>query len=255
MAQIAKFPMKYLNVTQGWGSGTHSGSYAIDLAGKDLGKDNVFAPFDCRVKKIWNNGHTVWIESLEKVKWANGTYAKATMSFTHDNWVADLRVGQVIRQGQVFYQEGTAGNATGNHVHMECAKGSFVGTGWFLNRYGWWTINNKVKPNDLLFLTNTIVKNAGGIKWRKYTAPKPTSTLTRKLGRALVLVEKLNVRDKPSTKGKVVAQYKRRQTFFYTHYIKNEGYTWLSYISWTGKRRYVAQASRDGKTKYVKGGV
>lgn len=83
----------------------------------------------------------------------------------------------------------------------------------------------------------------------------PPLTLKPKKGTAKVLVDVLNVRDKPSTAGKVVAKYKKGQTFNYDGYIKAEGYTWLSYISWSGKRRYVAQASKDGKTKYVKGGV
>lgn len=171
MVQIAKFPMKYLNVTQGINVGTHRGTYAVDLAGKDSGIDNVYAPFDCRIKKIWYNGHTVWIESLHAVKWANGRVGKATMSFTHDNSISNLRVGQVIRQGKPFYQEGTAGYASGNHVHMECAKGSFVGTGWFLNYFGWWTIKNKVRPDSLLFLDGTIVKNKGGLNWKRYLKP------------------------------------------------------------------------------------
>lgn len=177
MAQKAIFPMKYLRVTQAWGVGTHKGSYAIDLAGKDAGRDDVYAPFDCRVKKIWKNGNTVWIESLKKVQWADGTVAKATINFTHDNKVADLKVGQVIKQHHRFYNEGTAGQATGNHVHMECAKGSFVGTGWFLNKYGWWTINNKVKPNALLWVdpARTKVLNAGGVAFKKVPKPKPAA--------------------------------------------------------------------------------
>lgn len=264
MVQIAKFPMKYLTVTQGWGSGTHAGTYAVDLAGKDTGIDNVYAPFDCKIKKIWKNGNTVWIESLDKVKWANGWVEKATMSFTHDNWVADLRVGQVIRQGQPFYQEGTAGRATGNHVHMECAKGSFVGTGWFLNRFGWWTINNMVKPNDLLLLDGTIVRNGGGIAWKRYSAPKPTPKPVAKApvrkaakGTATVIVPLLNVRDTPSTKGKVVGEYKKGQKFNYDSFIVANGYVWLSYVSYSKQRRYVAEGPNDGKenTVYVRGGV
>lgn len=174
MTQKALFPMQYLNITQGYGVGTHKGTYAIDNAGRDTGIDNVFAPFDCKIKKIWNNGNTVWVESLQPVQWADGKVSKATMSFTHDNSVSNLRVGQVVKQGQVFYQEGTAGYATGNHVHIECAKGTFVGTGWFLNKYRFWTINNAVKPETLLSLAlDTKVLNAGGLKWKRVPKPAP----------------------------------------------------------------------------------
>lgn len=88
----------------------------------------------------------------------------------------------------------------------------------------------------------------------KYT-PKPTTQLIRKHGTATVIVDTLNVRSGPSTSDKVVARYKRGEKFNYDSYIKKNGYTWLSYISWSGRRRYIAQASTDGKTKYVKGGV
>ena len=193
----AQFPMKYLNVTQGYGVGTHKGTYALDLAGKDKGIDNVYAPFDCKVKKIWHNGSTVWVESVNKVRWANGTVAKVTASFTHDNNVSNLRVGQIIKQGTVFYQEGTAGQATGNHVHLETAKGSFVGTGWLLNKYGWWTIRNKVKPNLVLFLKkSTVVKNTGGLLWkREPLVSKPTPV-------AYTALTAVKVRKAPSTSAK-----------------------------------------------------
>lgn len=72
-------------------------------------------------------------------------------------------------------------------------------------------------------------------------------------GKAKVIVDVLNVRDGYSTKHKVVATYKKGQTFNYDSYIVANGYTWLSYVSWSGKRRYVAQGT--GKTKYVTGGV
>ena len=89
---------------------------------------------------------------------------------------------------------------------------------------------------------------------RKYAEPKPKAPKRiSRYGTARVVVDALNVRDNSSTSSKVVAQYKKGQTFNYDSYIKANGYTWLSYISWSGKRRYVAQA--EGKTKYVTGGV
>ena len=89
---------------------------------------------------------------------------------------------------------------------------------------------------------------------RKYAEPKPkTPKRVARKGTARVVVDALNVRNSYSTSSKVVAVYKKGQTFNYDSYIKANGYTWLSYISWSGKRRYVAQA--EGKTKFVTGGV
>lgn len=168
MAQYARFPMKYLNITQKWGSGTHTYGYPIDIAGKDTGIDNAYAPFNCVVKKIWPNGNTVWFESTSKVKYANGVYDYATFSMTHDNAVADMKVGRKFKQGQVIYQEGTAGQATGNHIHFEVARGKFTGTGWYQAPNGQWVINNPYRPDKMLFITEkTVIKQTLGLKFKK----------------------------------------------------------------------------------------
>ena len=160
------FPMKVMNITQGIQKGTHVQSNAIDSAGSDVYIEGLVAPFDGVIKKIWSTGNVVWLESLEQVEFADGSKGFATLMTVHDNSVADLRVGQVIRQGQEYYQEGTAGNATGNHVHMEIAKGKFTGTGWYQNASGYWVLNNSVPPWEAFYLSGTIVINGYGYNWR-----------------------------------------------------------------------------------------
>ena len=165
------FPMKYLNITQGHRGGTHKAGFPIDIAGKDTGIDDVFAPFDGMINKIYepNNsalGHTVWLESLAPVAYADGTIDFATIMLTHDNAVTDLRVGQIIKQGQVFYQEGTAGFATGNHVHLEVARGKMSGIGW-QQVNGSWIITNPYEPHKMFFLSDTIIINGFGYPWKE----------------------------------------------------------------------------------------
>lgn len=182
MSQLAMFPMRCLNVTQGMGgSGSHRGTRALDLAGKDTGIDAVFAPFDGVIKKVWPSGNSVWLESLSPVRFADGTVDYCTVMLTHDNLITDLRVGQTIKQGQVFYQEGTAGFATGNHVHLEVARGRFTGTGWHQNTYGTWVLNNARSPHTTLWLApDTIVVNGGGYVWKRTgeTMSKDAATKT-----------------------------------------------------------------------------
>ena len=164
------FPMKYLNITQGHRGGTHKAGFPIDIAGKDTGIDDVFAPFDGMINKIYepNNsalGHTVWLESLAPVTYADGTVDFATIMLTHDNAVTDLRVGQIVKQGQVFYQEGTAGFATGNHVHLEVARGKMAGIGW-QQVNGSWIITNPYEPHKMFFIeSSTIIINGGSFNW------------------------------------------------------------------------------------------
>lgn len=94
-----------------------------------------------------------------------------------------------------------------------------------------------------------------GRQYAETYTPKPSSTPKRKSkkGVATVLVSELNVRNSSSTKASIVARYKKGQKFTYDSYIDINGYRWLSYISYSGTRRYVAQGK--GSTKYVKGGV
>jgi len=165
------FPMKYLNITQGHRGGTHKAGFPIDIAGKDTGIDDVFAPFDGMINKIYepNNsalGHTVWLESTSPVTYADGTVDFATIMLTHDNAVTDLRVGQIVKQGQVFYQEGTAGFATGNHVHLEVARGKMAGLGW-QQVNGSWIITNPYEPHKMFFLSDTIIINGFGYPWKE----------------------------------------------------------------------------------------
>jgi murein DD-endopeptidase MepM/ murein hydrolase activator NlpD len=166
------FPMKYLRITTGYGVGSHQGSYAIDNAGKDTGADAVYAPFDGVVKKVWPSGNTVWLESSAKVLFANGAQDYATASFTHDNDVSDLKVGQKMKQGQLFYREGDKGIGDGKHLHLEIGRGKFTGTGWHKTGYTYegtetWTINNGVKPESAFFLKeDTITINGNKYKWK-----------------------------------------------------------------------------------------
>lgn len=64
------------------------------------------------------------------------------MMFAHANDISNLFVGKKVVQNEEFYSEGTKGNATGNHCHIECGKGKFNGTGWHKNNQGYYSINN-----------------------------------------------------------------------------------------------------------------
>lgn len=151
------FPSNYIRITQGYGEGTHSDSYAIDNAGKDSGISPIYAPFTGIIKKIYpNDANEVWLESIDKVEYPDGTIDYMTIMFAHDNNVDDLFVGKRVNQKEVFYSEGNKGNVTGNHCHIECAQGKFNGTGWHKNNSGYWSINNAKKPEDCLWIDDSI---------------------------------------------------------------------------------------------------
>ena len=159
--------MNYLRVTQSSnGNFSHKGDYAIDIAGKDSGIDYLKAPFTGIVKRIYNNGNAVWLESVDKVLYADGTIDYMTVLTIHDNDVTNLKVGDRINQGEIYYSEGTSGNATGNHIHLSTGKGKFTGNGWYKNSYGNWCINNQIEVNKALFVLNTTkIIESGGMNW------------------------------------------------------------------------------------------
>ena len=165
----AVFLMNTLNVSQGAdGEFSHKGDKGLDLAGKDTGIDNLKAPFTGIIKRIYTNTNAVWLESLNKVKYADGTVDYMTVLTMHDNDVSNLKVGQIINQGSIYFEEGRKGYTTGNHIHLAVGKGKFTGNGWYENSYGNWVINNQYDVYKALYLySNTIIKNDGGYNWIK----------------------------------------------------------------------------------------
>ena len=163
------YPSPYMRITQGYMVGTHKDSYAIDEAGSDSGIDYINAPFTGIVKKIYTaDANEVWLESTQPVIYPDGTVDYMTMLFAHDNDISNLFVGKVIAKGERFYEEGTKGNASGNHIHMECGKGKFTGSGWHLNSAGFWSINNAKNPTDCLWVDDSIkILNSNGYTFKK----------------------------------------------------------------------------------------
>lgn len=160
----AMYPSPYIRITQKHGIGSHVDSFAIDEAGSDGGIDFINAPFTGIVKRIYTkDANEVWLESVEPVLFADGTQDYMTIMVAHDNNVSNLKEGQIIKQGQRFYEEGTKGKASGNHVHLEVAKGKFSGTGWHKNNAGYWSINNGKKVDECLFIDDSykILDTAG----------------------------------------------------------------------------------------------
>ena len=176
------FPTKYMRITQGYEEGTHKDSYAIDNAGKDYNIEKIYAPFTGIIKKIYpNDANEVWLESKEKVEYPDGTIDYMTIMFAHANDVSNLFVGKEIRQNEAFYEEGTKGNTTGNHCHIECGRGKFTGSGWYENSSGYWSINNRKKPEECLWIDDSInIIDNNGYTFKKIEKKESTIIVDKK---------------------------------------------------------------------------
>ena len=63
-------------------------------------------------------------------------------------------------------------------------------------------------------------------------------------------VDKLNIRNAPSLNSEVVGTYEKGEEFNYMEFCYAEGYEWLSYISNSGVRRYVASMNLETGDTY-----
>ena len=205
------YPSPYIRITQKHGIGTHVDSYAFDEAGSDGGIDYLIASFTGAIKKIYTaDANEVWFESVDKVQYPDGTIDYMTLMLAHDNDVSNLKVGQVIKQGQRFYEEGTKGQASGNHCHIECARGKFTGTGWHQNSAGYWSINNGKKADECLWIDDSyhILDTAGyNFKNVKDAEPKKLGTpvaRNEKADQVRIYDESVQVRARKTPNGDVL---------------------------------------------------
>jgi len=123
---LAIFCCNSLVVTQGaFDDFSHQNQNALDIQPTE-GK--AFAPFNGVIAEI-NEGevscNAVWLESISKVKYADGTYDYMTVCFMHDDDISDLSVGMGIKQGEWFYDSGTTGIASGAHIHIAVYRGRY----------------------------------------------------------------------------------------------------------------------------------
>lgn len=170
--------LDYLNVSQGSnGNFSHQGDKALDLSGKDSGISSLKAPFTGVVKKIYTPSNTVWLESMDKVLYADGTIDYMTVLTAHDNDISNLYVGKIVKQGEIYYEEGTRGYATGNHIHLAVGKGKFAGSGWYKNSNNVWCITNQYDVYKGLYVKDTTnIINGGGYKWVRTSNLKEEDT-------------------------------------------------------------------------------
>lgn len=149
----------------------HTDRIAIDFGGSQA--NNWFAPCKLVVKKLMTDYHGVIFWTVNPVLTPKGL-THFSMWLMHDNDVSDLKLGQVINQGDPFYQEGGWGakgaKTYSNHIHCNVALGHT--TQGKPNANGAWELVGSVWANLIFFLfgDETITKT-GGLEWKVYKAP------------------------------------------------------------------------------------
>lgn len=155
-----------LAVLPTWGSPTitqcengqysHQGSFATDFAYSQT-QVPIYAPFD--MKCVYkDNTSALLFESLRPVKCADGTIDYVHFYTIHWDNYDSVNVGDTYVKGQVYAGTGTAGEATGDHVHLEAAKGQWPGVAYEQNEYGVYILPGSTHIYDIFSICNNVTK-------------------------------------------------------------------------------------------------
>ncbi len=172
--QYCMYPNPVMNITQTInGAYSHRGTNAIDDAQADNGRSNGYAPCDmvCVATDYGDAyGNAMFWQSQNPVITRSHGTQYIHMMVIHDS-TANAYVGMKISQGQQLFTEGVAGNATGNHNHIEVALGKFGGTHYVASGYktSWNTtvymMPNNINPAEVFFVDDTNIVDGGGLNW------------------------------------------------------------------------------------------
>ena len=258
-------PMEYFRCLQGDFEGNHPW-YACDMSGKDSGRDLFYAPVDviC-VATNPKDGNAVWWQSQEKVRFADGTIDYFTMMVLHDNTLSGIYVGVRYAQGQQIAQEGTAGYANGNHLHVEVAKGKFQAM-YAHNERGYY-LPNGIPIEQACFADGTIFLTSKHWQWRKIVdvaVEEETGEILNAIPSDFIYESacflckshKIHVRRAPSLQGALTPYYycdvAPYNQVYYDGYVRREGYIWISWIGQDSTRRWMAVGECDEKGNNVR---
>lgn len=192
--QYLIYPTKTMCITQSYdGKTSHNDeligkpmAYAIDENCGDRKRSYFYAPCDLYVKRVYGiNGpgtNTIWMQSKDKVKLANGNTSYVTIRVTHpnDDTLCKFKVGQFYNQYDKLFLEGNDGQATGYHFHIEvneCKFENLDGHGWVKNNKGAWTTSPySIKPEDAFFIDYNFTKviETKGLKFKEIPSNKKT---------------------------------------------------------------------------------
>lgn len=166
-------PFTDMYITQGSGGNfSHKKIMANDVRGSQSGvKYPYYAPCTSKCLKTYpESGQAMW-QSINSVRFSNGRIAVATYMTAHDNTL-DVKVGQIVKQGQQLGNMGDKGVGTGVHCHIQVSqssdtswakKSSFVYNGKTYPIYGF---NNEYDLDDCYFIDNTNILNGMGGNWK-----------------------------------------------------------------------------------------
>lgn len=197
------FGMKAINITQLPGGSYSHPNMAVDMAGVDNGIDFWFAQgYWKAIAGPWGSG-TYFFMSCDKngapaaVHCADGKDRIVTLALTHSARIyVRPTVGKVYETGTPIYEEGTVGQATANHIHVEVADGIRTGKSWD-SKLGGYRMEGELNPLEVIAVLRSFstVKQTLGAKLKyvdslTYTPPKPVPAHPMEKGKIYFVADK-----------------------------------------------------------------
>ena len=175
--QLCVFPLPELNMTQDiGGSYSHAGSQAMDCVGTS-NRAPLYASADNLFKWIYYPGESAGNEQIfqssQPVLTPSGLSYVRFLLVHCNNPLPVTQIDALTQQGDLWYYTGTAGNVTGDHVHINVGKGQFDPTVFPLveNPQGVWELIDEASPVDIFFVNDTQVIQGYNHNWQTYSEP------------------------------------------------------------------------------------
>lgn len=194
--EVCLFPMETMNITQ-WSSPSeysHCCGHPFDNAISGQVRVPVYAPFSCHLVHTYPSGNTRVYQSDNEV-WTPSGLKTVVVSFTHDpNPPTETR----YKQGDLIYHTGTAGMATGDHVHIDQSftlNAGLVSYGVVCS-YGneCYALSGSELPNNIFYVNDTNIVSGYGQEWKTFDGGNvPTPEPTYKYIKHYVLMDGLGI--------------------------------------------------------------
>lgn len=170
--EVMLFPLEYMNASQPEGGGfSHAGTLQMDFLGWDANgrvyNCPYYAPCSCSCVATTDSSthNRVW-QSDNMVHLADGTLGYVTFEVAHDD-NPPYNVGISVTQGTLIGRTGTAGYVTGDHVHFQCARGTYAGWEQVPPNNNWQLVN-EMHIYDACYVNDTVIINGYNYNWREY---------------------------------------------------------------------------------------